>query len=244
LQSSVFGGGYEEGVPVDYNKDDKRVTFGSSADWKTAAGMAKPVNVGPTRADTFLQRQKQLASSVLEQTDYTGYMPMKKSPIDLDNFGHEHTHAAKGRKTTDDFKARSHAYEPVKKDYDPKAMVTKTLGSVFDKNTTVKVSEEAGPQPTTYAIPGRESQATKQAMLASNCPATGQSTLQHYHAVKEQPQVIDLTVQGLPEHMDARELKKISGAKHVISATVDEDKLKGTCLGTGRIQIRLNQGET
>ena len=206
--------------------------------------MAKPVNVGPTRADTFLQRQKQLASSVLEQTDYTGYMPMKKSPIDLDNFGHEHTHAAKGRKTTDDFKARSHAYEPVKKDYDPKAMVTKTLGSVFDKNTTVKVSEEAGPQPTTYAIPGRERQATKQAMLASNCPATGQSTLQHYHAVKEQPQVIDLTVQGLPEHMDARELKKISGAKHVISATVDEDKLKGTCLGTGRIQIRLNQGET
>ena len=56
--------------------------------------------------------------------------------------------------------------------------------------------------------------------------------------------LIDLTVQGLPEHMDARELKKISGAKHVISATVDEDKLKGTCLGTGRIQIRLNQGET
>jgi len=74
---------------------------------------------------------------VLEQTDYTGYMPMKKTAVDMDNFGHEHKHTAKGRKTTDDFKARSHAYEPVKKDYDPKAMVTKTLGSVFDKNTTV-----------------------------------------------------------------------------------------------------------
>jgi hypothetical protein len=44
--------------------------------------------------------------------------------------------------------------------------------------------------------------------------------------------------------MDARELKKISGARHVISSTVDEDSLKGTCLGTGRIQIRLNSGET
>lgn len=44
--------------------------------------------------------------------------------------------------------------------------------------------------------------------------------------------------------MDARELKKVSGAKHVISSDVDEDRLKGTCLGTGRIQIRLNQGES
>lgn len=60
----------------------------------------------------------------------------------------------------------------------------------------------------------------------------------------EQPLVVDLSVSGLPEHMDARELKKTSGAKHVISTVVDEDRLKGTCLGTGRIQIRLNQGET
>lgn len=44
--------------------------------------------------------------------------------------------------------------------------------------------------------------------------------------------------------MDARELKKASGAKHVISSTVDEDNMKGVCLGTGRIKIRLNQGET
>lgn len=102
----MFGGGYAEGVPVEYDKEAGRVTFGSSADWKTQAGMAKPVNVGPSKADTFLQRQKQLASSVLEQTDYAGYMPMKKAGIDVDNYGHEHKHVAKGRKTTEDFKAR------------------------------------------------------------------------------------------------------------------------------------------
>lgn len=42
----------------------------------------------------------------------------------------------------------------------------------------------------------------------------------------------------------AENLKKISGSKHVISAVVDEDNMLGTCKGTGRIQIRLNNGET
>lgn len=77
-------------------------------------------------------------------------------------------------------------------------------------------------------------------MLASNDMITGKSSLQSYDMVKEPPRVIDLAIQGLPAYMDARELKKISGAKHVIQTTVDEDSLKGTCLGTGRIQIRLN----
>lgn len=36
----------------------------------------------------------------------------------------------------------------------------------------------------------------------------------------------------------------MSGVKHVISASIDEDNMKGTCTGTGRIQVRLNPGET
>ena len=31
----------------------------------------------------------------------------------------------------------------------------------------------------------------------------------------------------------------MSGAKHIISATVNEDNLKGHCTGTGRIKLRL-----
>lgn len=54
------------------------------------------------------------------------------------------------------------------------------------------------------------------------------------------PEVVDMEVSNLPQHFDARELKKASGARHVIKATVDEDNMKGICLGTGRIQIRLN----
>ena len=36
----------------------------------------------------------------------------------------------------------------------------------------------------------------------------------------------------------------MAGVKHVVSATVDEDNMKGTCLGTGKVRVRLNQGET
>lgn len=36
----------------------------------------------------------------------------------------------------------------------------------------------------------------------------------------------------------------MSGSKHIVSAVVDVDVFTGSCKGTGRIQIRLNHGET
>lgn len=56
LQSSVFGGGYMDGEQPDYDREAGRNVMGSAADWKTSAGMAKPVNVGSTNVDTFRQR--------------------------------------------------------------------------------------------------------------------------------------------------------------------------------------------
>ena len=58
-----------EGAPVEYDREAKRNAFGSSADWKTEAAMSKHVNAGSTNVDTFRQRQKQLASSALPQSD-------------------------------------------------------------------------------------------------------------------------------------------------------------------------------
>lgn len=243
LQSSVFGGGYEQGAPV-FDREAGKASFGTGADWKTS-GMSKPINKGPTRADTYLQRQKQLSSTVLEQTDYYAYMPLKKDQVDYDNFGKDYVHKPKGLKgSLPEHQAGSQTFSPPKPDYNPKSMTSSMLSSVFDKPVTRVAAQEDGPAPATFKVPGRETFATKQAFLASNDLVTGKSTLHNYDAVKEPPRVVDLTVAGLPEHMDARELKRISGAKHVISTTVDEDRLKGTCTGTGRIQIRLNQGET
>ena len=81
--------------------------------------------------------------------------------------------------------------------------------------------------------------------LASNNPATGETSLKGYDMTETAaPEVIDWVVSGLPPTMEATQLKKLAQVKHVIKATVDEDNFKGTCLGTGRIQIRLNHGET
>lgn len=54
---------------------------------------------------------------------------------------------------------------------------------------------------------------------------------------------MDLILSGMGANMDDKEIKKIAGVKHVISSEVDLDNLKGTCKGTGRIKIRLNDGE-
>lgn len=56
--------------------------------------------------------------------------------------------------------------------------------------------------------------------------------------------MIDWLVSGLPGSCEIRDLKKVSQAKHVISATVDENNFTGQCTGTGRIKIRLNHGES
>ena len=82
-------------------------------------------------------------------------------------------------------------------------------------------------------------------MLASNDPITGASSLQAYNANKPAAdiRVIDLELKNLNENVDKIDVKKMSGARHVISVALDEDNMKGTCRGTGRIQIRLNQNE-
>lgn len=71
-------------------------------------------------------------------------------------------------------------------------------------------------------------------MLASNCFGTGASSLEKY-AVESNPEVVDLVLSGLPPSCESHMLKKISGSKHIISATVDEDNFRGVCKGTGRI---------
>lgn len=106
LQSSVFGGGYEDKAPIEYDREGDKAGFGTNADWKTQGGMAKPINAGGGKVDTFKQRQKQLNSNVFgdQQTDYTGYMPLNKKGVDLDNLGAQKTTIAKGRKVNEEFK--------------------------------------------------------------------------------------------------------------------------------------------
>lgn len=72
-------------------------------------------------------------------------------------------------------------------------------------------------------------------MLASNSFSTGESTLRHYNDTDKPVDVVDLVIGNLPADCHANTLKKVSGSKHVISATVEEDNFRGICTGNGRI---------
>ena len=47
--------------------------------------------------------------------------------------------------------------------------------------------------------------------------------------------VVDIQLSGLPTSSDSLTVKKLSGARHVIQVKLDEDRMKGTCTGTGRM---------
>lgn len=68
-------------------------------------------------------------------------------------------------------------------------------------------------------IQGKTSRATKVKDLSSDILGTG-NTLSKYNEIK-QTTVVDLDVAGLPEHAQPDDLKKISGVKHVINATIE-----------------------
>lgn len=82
-------------------------------------------------------------------------------------------------------------------------------------------------------------------MLASNDPITGKNSLAAYNQNKDpgEIRVVDLQLRNLPGDADKIGIKKMSGARHVISVALEEDNMKGICTGNGRIQIRLNQNE-
>lgn len=55
--------------------------------------------------------------------------------------------------------------------------------------------------------------------------------------------VVDLVLKSLPENTREEDLKRIANVKHVISASVDNDSIRGVCSGTGRIKIRVGADE-
>ena len=49
---------------------------------------------------------------------------------------------------------------------------------------------------------------------------------------------------GLPAQFGELDIKQVAGVRHVISASVSQDNVKGVCTGTGRVTVRLQRGET
>jgi hypothetical protein len=66
---------------------------------------------------------------------------MKKKQEDMNNFGHVHKPKALGLKQDAEFANRDPRFEKSNANYNPKEMVNKTLGSVFDRPVTVFKSD-------------------------------------------------------------------------------------------------------
>jgi len=86
-------------------------------------------------------------------------------------------------------------------------------------------------------------QSQKLSNLSSNFGLGGTDANTFYHKEQNKGEVVDFVLSGLKPSCDEIELKKMAKVRHIISSELDVDNLRGTCKGTGRIKIRLNNGE-
>lgn len=52
-------------MPIDHNRDEKRVAYTSTADWKDEASKAKPQN-GASNKNPYKTKQRELNSNIFE----------------------------------------------------------------------------------------------------------------------------------------------------------------------------------
>ena len=146
LTSDVFG----TGAHADFDRNTDKVAFGSTADWTAQGGTQHPKNVGSTKCNTWGRRQNELASQVLPATDYRGHEPMNKAAADMNNWQHDSSVTAKGRKCDEDFAHTVSGQTKLRSDYtgyNAKSQKQGNLTSALDKPVEY-VPQEEEPQPT------------------------------------------------------------------------------------------------
>ena len=226
-----------------------RIASGTNAGWSAQTGLQKPINAG--KVDAYRLRQNQLNSQVLEQTDYTHFAPMQKKQIDMDNFHHQ-TDKRTGpanKKRNNELSATGGNWQTTGQtntaNYSQYGRKQNQLQSALDDHgyqavpKAQPINNEAVPSP----VKGKNSnQSAKLQFLSSNIG--GNDANQYFHKAQPKGELIDLDLSDLPQHVDEIDVKKAANVKHVISTELAVDNFKGICTGTGRIKIRLNEGET
>lgn len=237
LVSNVFGLDDEETIAkkAQWNPSEKLVS--NVTGWSSQDNMKKTTNAGGV--DAYRQKQNQLLSNVLEQTDYSAFEPMSKKQINTNDFNKVPEKMTPKKPITD----INYEREREKRVHDPKTAKQSQLVSAFDKPREYPKPQEDN-VPVASPVKGRnETQKQKLQNLTSNIHGLANDANKFYHQPQNKGEVIDLVLSGLKSNIDEIEVKKIANVKHVISSQVDLDNLKGTCTGTGRIKIRLNEGE-
>ncbi|CDW87720.1 UNKNOWN [Stylonychia lemnae] len=264
LSSNIFCQEEKDNQPT-YDPTVEKAGFGTDANWTAQAGSAKIINKG-YKQDPYKKKQAQLSSQVFDLTDYSEYQPMNKPKLDINNLADnqrkqnhlysdilgsegQNTMSQRnvGLKNNDNGPNNTWSQsdgKSQKKDqntYNTKDQKHSQLKSSLDTHnydaSPVRQTEQQD-NSISVTIPGKHSMATKLKDLSSDVLGTG-NTINHYNAADRETVLVDLDVKGLPAHTQADDLKKISGAKHVISAVVEQDAITNNCVGTGRIKLRL-----
>ena len=146
------------------------------------------------------------------------------------------TPVAKPRKMNQDFEGFRSRQEKVDYGYDPQTRANKSMQGNYQAEREQRRLEPEEPTVHNFTLDGHESRHTTQTMLASNNLMTGVSSLNNYKVGQDSnPTVLDLVVTNLPRECDVAMLKRASGSKHIINATVDTDNISNTCRGNGRV---------
>jgi hypothetical protein len=200
-------------------------------------------------------RQGELSSRVFDQTDYSQFAPASKR--DLAQPKEEIRSPPKPNKKAlnPDLAYANEVWtqnlNPQRRNpdsLDPKQMAQQQLGSSLGPQHPVSQKRE---DPDEYkqklqaSVPGKSAAAsTHQKVLSSNIG--GHDALKYYEQKFDLKgkEVVDLDLRGLPESCDEQWIKRAAGVRHVVAADLVYDNFRGTCKGTGRLRVRLNEGES
>ena len=235
LGSSFGLGDNEPRAQPTWNKTEQLVN--PSTGWNSSNNASSTQNKG--KIDPFKQRQNQLASGVFEQTDHSAHIPITKHDINTNDFQAQKIKTDGARPKTD----INHFDRKNDKKHDYRDAKQSNLRSAFDEGreyTRAAPQEDYKPSPVKGSN-ANQSKKLQNLTTTNNLPGADANAF--YNKSQNKGEVIDLVLSGLDSSVQQADLKKISNVKHVISSEVDLDALKGTCKGTGRIKIRLNEGE-
>jgi hypothetical protein len=127
LASNVFGNDDPETVAkkAKWNESEKLVS--NATGWISQENMKKTTNCGGV--DAYRQKQNQLTSNVLEQTDYSAFEPMSKKQLNTNDFNKIPEKMTPKKPVTD----INYEREREKRVHDPKTAKQSMLVSAFDK---------------------------------------------------------------------------------------------------------------
>ena len=173
--------------------------------WNSQQNMKKVTNVGGV--DPYRQRQNQLGSSALEQTDYSNYVPVSKKKYDFNELNKQPEKTDPVKPVTDINYERERR-QPL----NVQSAKQDQLRSNFDEGRVYPKRQQEDEGPVASPVKGKyETQNRKLNNLTSQIGTlNGANANQYYHKNMNTGEIVDINISGLPSHADEIFIKRIA----------------------------------